>query len=179
MTDKTGMVHVYTGKGKGKTTAAVGLGVRAYGAGLRVLLVQFLKYGDSSELNSLRSLGSTFAVYPAPGQRHGFYQQLPETERRQVEAETRQRFEAAAEQVRGGDWDMVILDEMITAVSYGMVSERELCDLMREKAGHTELVLTGRGLTDSVAEAADLITEMKEIKHYYRTGVPSRPGIEK
>jgi cob(I)alamin adenosyltransferase len=171
---ENGYVQVYTGDGKGKTTAALGLTLRAVGAGLEVFIGQFLKTGTYSEVRALERLGPSVVLEQFGGKR--FIRQEP-TE------EDRKRALAGLERVRevvlSGEYDLVILEEINVAVSMGLVSASEVLDLIREKPSQVELVLTGRRAAPEILDAADLVTEMREVKHYYKRGVTSRKGIEK
>jgi cob(I)alamin adenosyltransferase len=166
-------VQIYTGDGKGKTTAAVGQALRALGRGWRVLMIQFLKPpGESGEMlicgnlsgfESMQFGGPDF-VHPgrtAPG-----------------DAERAGRAMRTAEERIREDWDMVILDEILPAVSLGLVPEEEVLRLIRSRPERVELVLTGRGATSALIEAADLVTEMTAVKHPFGAGTPARSGIE-
>lgn len=171
-----GYVQVYTGSGKGKTTAALGLAMRAVGSGLKVLVVQFLKGADASGEASaagrlapdfeIRSLGRDNVVAPS--------EITAEDGARSMDA-----FAEAAREIRSCEWDVIILDEINTACSLGLIPVDDVLGLIRDKPEGLELVLTGRGAAEEVMAAADLVTEMKEIKHYYRQGVAARKGIEK
>lgn len=168
-------VQVYTGDGKGKTTAALGLLVRAVGAGLRVRMFQFLKKGDYSEIETLRQrfpevevtqLGS--GRFIGPGRPIA-----------QEELDLAARgFAQVREAVLGGGYDLVIVDEANGAMSMGLLPVEAFLALIRERPEGTELVLTGRGAPQAILDAADLCTEMRKIKHYYDAGIPAREGIE-
>ena len=170
----TGQIHVYTGDGKGKTTAALGLAIRAAGAGLNVFIAQFLKKGEYSELKALRRFADRITV-----EQYGlgrFIQGSPETE----------DIQAAEKGLRGvddilsaGRHQVVILDEANVAVAYGLFDVGQLLALAEKKPAQTELIITGRGASEAIIERADLVTEMKAIKHYFAKGVQARIGIEK
>ncbi len=168
-----GYVHVYTGNGKGKTTAALGLALRAAGAGMRVYIAQFVKGMHYSELDSLKRYADSITLKQYG--RDCFIEKEPQEE--DVRAARR-----GLEEVRGvlasGDYQMVILDEANIATRYNLVSPEELLDLIRSKPASTELVITGRNADPRVIAVADLVTEMREIKHYYDDGVQARAGIE-
>jgi len=169
-----GLVEIYTGDGKGKTTAAVGLAIRAIGRGLRVFIIQFIKGGfDFGELHVLEKLPNIeirafgrgrFITSSGPGE--------------EDLAEARRAMELARKVVMSGEYDIVILDEINVAIYFGLVSLEEVLDLIKNKPPHVELVLTGRKAPEELIEAADLVTEMREVKHPYRRGLPPRPGIE-
>ena len=176
--DQLGLVHAYTGDGKGKTTASVGLCVRAAGRGLRVLFCQFLKGRSSGELASLEKLGVTIMRMQDPEAQVKFTFQMTEeelNESRRQHAELLARAKAAAQ---AGEYDLVVLDESIVTVSIGLLEESALCDLIAHKSSGTELVMTGRGLPPALAERCDYISEIVMRKHPYEKGVQARRGIE-
>lgn len=169
-----GLVQVYTGNGKGKTTAALGLALRAVGRGLRVHIMQFMKGQSYSELNSLRRLAPELTCEQVG--RDVFLRKgavAPEDVRMAQEALARAR-----ELVASGAFDLVILDELNCAVDFELLPVAAALELIRNKAPLTELVLTGRNARPEVMAAADLVTEMREVKHYYNAGQPARAGIE-
>jgi len=168
-----GYVHIYTGDGKGKTTAAIGLALRAVGAGMKVFIVQFLKGKASSEFIPLakQSNSITFAQYG----RDCLIKGKPTQEDKILAI---RGLHEAREAINSGKYDLIILDEVIVAVLLDLVSLDELLNLIKKKPDHVELVLTGRKADPKLIEAADLVTEMKEIKHYYSQGVSARTGIE-
>lgn len=168
-----GYVHVYTGNGKGKTTAAIGLAIRAAGAGMRVYIAQFVKGMHYSELDALDRYVDRITLKQYG--RDCFIEKEPEEE----------DFQAARrglEEVKGilvsGDYQMVILDEANIATHYNLFSPDELIEVVRSKPEAVELVITGRNADPKVVALADLVTEMREIKHYYNSGVKARAGIE-
>ena len=169
-----GYLQVYTGNGKGKTTAALGLSLRAAGAGMTVYIAQFLKQGDYSEIKALKrfadailleqfGLGQFIKGRPTPAEIHA----------------AREGLEKAKQRLISGNYDLVILEEANVAVAVGLFSVEDLLDVVRQKPDHVELVITGRGAAPEVMEQADLVTEMKAVKHYYERGVQARVGIEK
>jgi cob(I)alamin adenosyltransferase len=167
-----GYVQVYTGDGKGKTTAAFGLALRAAGAGLRVFLAQFVKGMEYSELRALERFDEIEV------RRYGrdcFIQREPEAA--DIEAARAGLAEARTE-MASGNWDLVILDEANIATHFELFSVEDLLEAIAQKPEGVELVITGRRADARVIEAADLVTEMREIKHYYEQGVPCRKGIE-
>ena len=169
-----GYVQVYTGNGKGKTTAALGLALRAAGAGLRVFVAQFLKGVRCSELTALKRLSDLITVrqYGRPSFIQG------EATDEDVES-ARKGLNEARTAIASGDYQVVILDEANVAVQLGLISPDALLDLIDSRPEGVELVITGRNADTKIVERADLVTEMVEIKHYYRQGIPARPGIEK
>jgi cob(I)alamin adenosyltransferase len=172
-----GYVQLYTGEGKGKTTAAVGLCLRALGAGLSVYLGQFIKAEPSAEVRALEraalALGWNLSARQYGLGRFVFSPPPPED----IEA-ARRGFAEAREELGSGRYDLVVLDELCVAVARGLVAEGDALALMAGKPLTAELVLTGRYATKAMVEAADLVTEMKAVKHYYSAGVPARTGIE-
>ncbi len=169
-----GYVHVYTGDGKGKTTAAFGLALRAAGAGLKVFIAQFVKGQHYSELNSIARFSDLITLKQYG--RGCFIRKTPEPE--DITA-ARQGLEAVKEVIASEEYNVVILDEANIAVNYGLFSVEELLELIDSKPENVELVITGRYADERILERADLVTEMKEIKHYYKRGVKARKGIEK
>lgn len=169
-----GYVQVYTGNGKGKTTATLGLSVRAAGAGLKVYIAQFMKLGDYSEIKALKKFSDQITVRQF-GQGK-FVKNKPSDE--EIES-ARKGILEIREKLVSGDYDVVVIEEGNVAVSVGLFSEQELLDIIDMKPDNVEIVISGRGATPAVIEKADLVTEMKEIKHYYQKGVVARVGIEK
>jgi cob(I)alamin adenosyltransferase len=172
-TGNAGYVQIYTGDGKGKTTAALGLALRAWGHDRRVTVVQFMKADPAwGEIVALRRIGiDVLQAGPDHWVRKG-----------QVSAEdlaaAAAGFAKAREVVAGGRFDVVILDEIWTAVYFDLVPLGDVLALMREKPAPVELVLTGRRAPEEAIAAADLVTEMRPLKHYFDAGVPARAGIE-
>lgn len=172
MVMKKGLVQIYTGDGKGKTSAAIGLAVRAAGAGLKVYMQQFIKGRPCSAIAALKKIpnirveqcgrGCFIRKHPSDGDmdcaRHGL--------------------ESARDAVSRGKYDVIILDEINPAIKCALVKVSEIAELIRSKPRGVELVLTGRDCPASIIRLADLVTEMKELKHPYRSGVGARRGIE-
>jgi cob(I)alamin adenosyltransferase len=168
-----GYVHVYTGDGKGKTTAAIGLAIRAAGAGMRVYIAQFVKGMHYSELDALDRYADRITLRQYG--RDCFIEKEPDPEDIQA---ARQGLEEVKGILASADYEMVILDEANIATRYNLFSPDELVELVRSKPEAVELVITGRNADPKVIALADLVTEMKEIKHYYNRGVQARAGIE-
>lgn len=166
-----GLIHLYWGEGKGKTTAAMGLALRALGNGKRVVIVQFLKGGDSGEIPLLRSLGAT--VYRGKaGQK--FVHQMSEAEKLQTRAMQTENLRQALREPA----DLLILDEACGACQLGMVEESLLRQAVLQKPAEQELVLTGRTPADWMREAADYSTEMRCHRHPFEQGIRARKGVE-
>ncbi|MDO5854055.1 MAG: cob(I)yrinic acid a,c-diamide adenosyltransferase [Thermoplasmata archaeon] len=171
--EQLGLVQVYTGNGKGKTTTALGLALRATGRGLNVIMIQFLKPdGDYGEQVAGRRMQG-FTILPM-GADHLSGRVDPETEKR-LTAEAMAKSE---EVLVSGGYDLVILDEVNNSMRFGLVKADELIAMLERRAPNTEVVLTGRGAPDEIIEYADLVTEMRLVKHPFDRGVPARKGIE-
>lgn len=169
------MLHIYTGNGKGKTTSAVGLAVRAAGAGLKVYFLQLMKDGSSSEIEMLRQLGVNVRAAKSCCK---FTFQMNEAERAAAAAEHNAILSEAAELIRSGSADLIVLDEFFCALSKELLN-RELAEsVILGDTGDTELVLTGRGACSPFTEKADYITEMIPVKHPYEKCITARKGIE-
>ena len=168
-----GYVQVYTGNGKGKTTAGIGLALRGAGAGLQVFVGQFLKHGSYSEIKALSRFDKITVEQFGMGK---FVRGAPSE--KEVAA-ARAGYARLCDILKAGTHDLVIMDEGNVAVTYGLISESEMLALIALKKENVELVITGRGALQSVVAGADLVTEMKEIKHYFHQGVAARRGIEK
>lgn len=169
-----GFIHVYTGDGKGKTTAALGLALRAAGAGLRVRIIQFMKGQHYSELDALKSLAPQIEIIQTGGKRCIRKEGVTDVDRR----EARRGLDVARRTLSEMDVDLLILDEILVAHWFELLSLADLLSLIGQRPPQMELVLTGRKAPQEVIEMADLVTEMREIKHYYKKGVPARRGIE-
>lgn len=168
-----GYVQVYTGDGKGKTTASLGLAVRAAGAGLNVFIVQFMKQGNYSEIKALSKFDNISVEQYGAGK---FVKGKPSEDEK---ASCQEGYQRLCSIIQAGEHDLVIAEEANVACMCNLLSEEELLHLIKLKPDHVELVFTGRGATPKVKDRADLVTEMREIKHYYKQGVVARVGIEK
>ncbi|OQX63057.1 MAG: cob(I)yrinic acid a,c-diamide adenosyltransferase [Desulfococcus sp. 4484_241] len=169
-----GYVQVYTGDGKGKTTAALGLALRAFGAGLRVYMGQFMKFGDYSEIAALKPFEPRITVRQF-GTGH-FILGKPSAGDIAAAEEGLLALETA---LQSGEYDVVIADEANVAAGCGLFTADRIVRLIDLKPESVELVITGRNVPQEVINKADLVTEMKPVKHYFDKGVPARPGIEK
>jgi cob(I)alamin adenosyltransferase len=170
-----GYIQVYTGKGKGKTTAALGQALRAAGRGLRTLIVMLMKDFAYGELKSLNQWNQWIRLEQYGNDRFVFRKQPPGDEDIQA---AKLAIKRAREAMVSGRYDLVILDEVCVAVHFGLLETREVISLLEEKPLTVELILTGRYCPDELIARADLVTEMFEIKHYYQNGVIARKGIE-
>ena len=170
---REGYVQVYTGDGKGKTTAALGLVLRALGQGLRPTVLQFMKSDpDWGEIVTLKRLG-------VPVRQCGLDHWVIKGEATEEDlAAAAAGFETARALVHSGDFDLVVLDELVTALFFELVPLDSVLALMALKPAAVELVITGRRAPEELVAAADLVTEMRPLKHYYDAGVKARPGIE-
>jgi cob(I)alamin adenosyltransferase len=168
-----GQVQIYTGNGKGKTTAALGLVVRACGAGLKVYFGQFLKGRMCSEIKALRERFPEVTVV-----RHGSDKFIKGTPSPEDITAARAGLSELRKAMLSGKYDVVVADELNVVLSLGMIAVEEILDLIKARPPEVELVLTGRDAPEQLILQADLVTEMKEIKHYFNKGVKSRLGIE-
>jgi len=173
---RRGLILINTGPGKGKTTAALGTGLRAAGNGMRVLMLQFLKgswhYG---ELDAVQAFGENF-ILKQMGRgfvKVGGADTDPEDLRMVQDAWTEAR-----EAILGGEWDMVVLDEINYAIGYGMLDPAVIAETLRQKPEMVHVILTGRNAHPLLVELADTVTEMREIKHAYQKGILAQRGIE-
>lgn len=169
-----GCVQVYTGDGKGKTTASLGLALRAVGRGLRVCVFQFIKGGGPYGEHLIAEKLAPLLTIIQSG-RPGWVNTKDISEDRRVAQEA---LEQARQILTSGNYDLVVMDEINGAVGFGLIDVEQVLELIRQKPLSVELVLTGRNADEQVMAAADLVTEMREIKHYYKSGVPARSGIE-
>lgn len=173
MSLEKGFIHVYTGNGKGKTTAAIGLGVRATGEGLKVYMIQFMKGRRYSEIDALDHI-QNFTVVQF-GRDEFVLKENPE----QIDIDlARKGFEQAKIIINKGEHDVVILDEINVAVDYNLIPLNDVLQLLEEKPKKVELILTGRYAAPEVVKQADIVSEILEIKHPYQNGIESRKGID-
>ena len=171
---RDGQVQLYTGDGKGKTTAAVGQTLRALEEGMAVLFVQFMKSVPTGEVEMLRRCG---------GERVRILRRwddsfiIGEASEKQVEL-GRSLWQDTLDTLKNGSWDLLVLDEICVALHYRLVEEERVLEFLRNRPETLEVVLTGRDASEKLVDAADLVTEMRKIKHYYDRGVEARKGIE-
>ncbi len=168
-----GYTQVYTGNGKGKTTACIGLAVRAAGADLSVFIRQFLKQGEYSEIKSLKTFKNISVEQYGMGK---FVKGKPSASELIA---GKKGYSRICKILEKGNHDVVIVEEGNVAVTCNIISEKDLLKLIEIKPEHVELIITGRGASKVLIEKADLVTEMMEIKHYFKKGVTARTGIEK
>lgn len=173
MTEK-GYIQIYTGNGKGKTTAALGLIFRALGAGFNIFIGQFLKGMKYSELKTFEKFSSQIEIHQFGSGCFVFGKPTEDDIKKATEG-----FELCYNKLISDKFDVVVLDEINVALSIGLISLEKVLKLMADKPEHVELIMTGRNAMPDVIEKADLVTEMREIKHYYKEGVEARVGIEK
>lgn len=174
MASELGLVQVYTGEGKGKTTAALGLALRAWGHGLRVCIIQFMKVGeDYGEVIALRKIEG-IDVYQF-GSEHLVFEgeQTPEDV-----ALAERGLKLADEVLRSNEYDVLVLDEVNVALYFGLLKVRDVLEMIRNRKNGTELIMTGRNCPKEILEVADLVTVMTAEKHPYDAGVIARKGIE-
>ena len=171
--EELGLVQIYTGNGKGKTTAAFGLAMRAAGRGLEVLIVQFLKPSDGyGEQVACNRMGNITLV---PMGLDHFVSKKPSDA--DIEA-AHKALRRSEELICSGRYDVAVLDESINAVRLGLITSQELIESLERRPDHVEIVLTGRGMTPDLEEYADLVTEMRLVKHPFDKGIGARKGIE-
>ncbi len=171
-----GLTLVFTGNGKGKTTAALGMALRAWGQGMKVLILQFIKGSwKCGELIAAEKLGPNFVIRQMG---EGFIRCSNDKGLDGHRAAAQNALEEAKKAMREGAADMVVLDEINCAVHYGLVDVEDVLDIIRSKPPGLHLVLTGRNVANEVVGSADLVTEMREVKHPFAVGIPAQKGIE-
>lgn len=170
------MIHIYTGDGKGKTTAAMGLALRAINAGQKVYILQFLKGRESGEISLLKTYEQVTVVRGKPNLKFSF--QMSETEKLEVREIHDAQLRDATNEVMKGNVGTLILDEVFGALSTNLLGESELDTLLDSLPKEVELILTGRGASQKLIDCADYVTEMKSIKHPFEQGVKMRKGVE-
>lgn len=171
-----GLIHIYTGKGKGKTTAALGLCFRAAGWGIRSAFIQFMKGQETGELYAAEKFGDIifFKQYGSSG----FVKDKYSPAYREHLLASEKGFSKVKEILKEKRFSIVVLDEILTLPVFGLLPESKIIELIEIKPEEIELILTGRGASQEIVRRADLVTEMKEIKHYLATGIVARKGIE-
>lgn len=170
----SGLIHIYCGDGKGKTTAAIGLAIRAAGAGKRVVFAQFLKDGSSSEISVLKAAGNIQAVHCNTVR--GFWKRMDDVQKAKA---SKDYTSFLAEIIMlAKDVDLLVLDEIISACNHGTVTEAAVLDFLRDKPNNLEVALTGRNPSEALLDLADYVSEIKKVKHPYDCGIAAREGIE-
>ncbi len=170
-----GFIQIYTGNGKGKTTAAIGQAVRAAGAGLKSYIIQFMKDFPYNESNSLKKLSEWITIEKVGTDDYVFRKELPPQEEIN---KAKLALEIAKQKMVSGDYNLIILDEICVAIYFGLFTVEDVLPMLNAKPENVELILTGRYCPQVLADRADLVTEMHEIKHYYQKGIISRRGID-
>lgn len=173
---ENGCIHIYCGDGKGKTSAALGLALRAAGRGRKVLVARFLKTDDSGEVDAMKLIPGIMVI---PCSRtFGFVSRMSEEQKREAASYYRKQFEDACRMAAESGSDVLIMDELVGSCNYGMVPEDAVIRFLREKPETLEVVLTGRNPSQNLVELADYVSEIRMIKHPYTKGIPARRGIE-
>lgn len=170
-----GLIHIYCGDGKGKTSAATGLAIRCSGAGKKVVFAQFLKNGCSSEISVLKNVDNIdICVCCKP---HGFVTNMSDRELNDAKCDYTELLSKVIEKAKEGV-DLLVLDEIISSCNLGIVNEKTVVEFLKNKPKELEVVLTGREPSNELLSLADYITEMKKIKHPFEKGISARKGIE-
>lgn len=172
-----GLIHIYCGDGKGKTTAAMGLAIRAAGREKKVFITQFLKSGKSGELVSLEKLKEYITFLPGRPV-NKFVWNMNDEEKMEAKREHTARFKEIKDIIKNEDYDLLILDEIIATINNGFIELNEVIDFLKNKPETLEVVMTGRDPKEELIELANYVTEMQCIKHPFKEGIPFRVGIE-
>lgn len=171
-----GMIHIYCGDGKGKTTAATGLAVRAAGTGMKVLFARFLKNENSGELQILDQIPEIKVLHLDKS--YGFYQTLNDREKAGMKAMYRELWQSIEEKINSGVYDMLVIDELMAAYNYGILEQESVHRFLENKPEKLEVVMTGRNPSDRLMELSDYISEIKKVRHPFDQHVTARKGIE-
>ena len=174
--NKLGKIHIYYGNGKGKTTCSVGLAVRAAGCGKKVLFIQFMKTGKSSEIKMIEGLPA-IEVMEAPRMRK-FSFNMTDEEKKEMLEQDNEVLGMIRRKAEEGEYDLLVMDESLGSCHKGFLDEALLIDFLKNKPEHLEVVMTGRHPDDTLIGLADYVTEMHKVKHPYDKGVMARKGIE-
>ncbi len=172
-----GLIHIYCGDGKGKTTAAMGLAIRAAGREKKVFITQFLKSGKSGELVSLEKLKEYITFLPGRPV-NKFVWNMNDEEKMEAKREHTARFKEIIDIIKNEDYDLLILDEIIATINNGFIELNEVIEFLKNKPETLEVVMTGRDPKEKLIELANYVTEMQCMKHPFKEGIPSRVGIE-
>ncbi|HAX51713.1 cob(I)yrinic acid a,c-diamide adenosyltransferase [Muricomes intestini] len=173
---KRGLIHIYCGDGKGKTTAATGLAVRAAGYGMKVLFIRFLKNEVSGELHILDQIPEIEVFHLQKS--FGFYNTLSAEEKRLAEVVYGKLWNTAIEKAASESYDLLVMDEFMAAYNYGLIPHPEALKFLKEKPEGLEVVLTGRNPSETLIEVADYVSEIQKIKHPFDQNIKARRGIE-
>lgn len=171
-----GLIHIYCGEGKGKTSAAIGLAVRAAGRGKKVLFARFLKTEDSGEVKILDGIDGISVMHLEKD--YGFYKTLTHQEKNEMKKMYEHLWFKIRKEVRDEQFDVLVMDEIMAAVRYGLVPEKEVAELLGSKTEKLEIILTGRDPGKELMNLADYVSEIHKIRHPYDKGIPAREGIE-
>jgi len=172
-----GLIHIYTGNGKGKTTAACGLGIRAWGNGLKVLMIQFLKGSDTGEIKCFEKLGENF-VFHRGRKVKGFVWNMNEEQLKDTRNICLEDLSWVKKEVSKGDFDLLIMDELMGAIGNGFLKTEEIVDFLKNKPEKLEVIMTGRNAPKELIELSDYVSEINPVKHPFDKGIPARKGIE-
>lgn len=172
-----GLIHIYTGTGKGKTTAAIGLSIRYAGSGGKVLFTQFLKNDDSSEINILKQIENI--TFLPSGSYFGFTSSMTPEIKEKARIHYSNLFEKSVNMLVNNNYGMIILDEIIAADNAGLIEHGRLINFLKNKPYNLEVVLTGRSPSQDLQDMADYISDIVKVKHPFDKGIPARTGIEK
>ncbi len=170
-----GFIQIYTGNGKGKTTAAIGQAVRAAGFGLRTYFLMLMKEFPYNEVSALYSLKDFILIEQVGKDDYVYRKELPPQEEKD---KAKLALEKAKQIMLSGGFSLIVLDEVLVAVYFGLLTVDDILPLINDKPADVELIFTGRYCPNELIEKADLVTEMKEVKHYYENGILARRGIE-
>lgn len=173
---RNGLLHIYCGDGKGKTTAATGLAVRAAGSGLKVLFGRFLKNERSGELKILDCIQEIDVLHLPRS--YGFYKTLSEADKKAAGKMYEELWETLSKGAVSGEYHMLVIDEFMAAWNYGLIDKERALDFLRTRPSSLEVVLTGRNPDERLIELADYVSEIKKVKHPYDQNISARKGIE-
>ncbi len=171
-----GLIHIYCGDGKGKTSAAIGLAVRAAGCGKKILFARFLKNEESGELNVLDTVPEISVIHL--DRSYGFFNTLSDSEKKAVRQMYGELWRSILKMIRDGVYDILVMDEFMAAYRYGLIPWEEALAFLREKPECLEVVLTGRDPDEKLVELADYVSEIRKVKHPFDRGIRARRGIE-
>lgn len=172
----TGLIHIYCGDGKGKTTAATGLAVRAAGNGMQVLFARFLKQENSCELKILDEISNIEVIHL--DKKFGFYNMLDEFKKSELKEIYHALWNEIKSKIRMGNYQLLVVDEIMAACNYGIINWGEVIEFLKQKPEGLEVVMTGRNPTKELIEIADYVSEIIKIKHPFDQNIGARPGIE-